>query len=137
MDSRAMKRLCELCEDELEQIISKGELSMSTLEQAHKLTDTIKNVKKIEMLDGGDGYSRNSSGQSYARDAYGRYSRDDGYSYEAYDGTQGSRRSEPYQMYSRHTGKEKLMEQINAMMQDASEREKDTLRRFREELKNM
>lgn len=43
-----------LC-DELERISARGELSRSDLEIVHKLTDTIKNLLKIEALES-DGY---------------------------------------------------------------------------------
>lgn len=132
MEMRTLNRLCEMCCDELEEIINQDNLTMATLEQAHKLSDTIKNVKKIEMLNqGGRGrYSRNYGGSDYGYDR--------GYSYGAYDGTESSRetsrRGEPY--YSRHSGKEQMMEQIDDMIQSANERQKDVLRRMREELKN-
>lgn len=47
----------KLCE-ELEEIARKPEMSAGDLEAAHKLTDTIKNIDKIEMLEEDDGYSR-------------------------------------------------------------------------------
>ena len=81
-----------------------GKLSTQELEKIHKLTDTVKNIDKIEMLEDGEGYSEDTDfmgegrmyGTSYARngrgrgrnarrDSMGRYSRNDGYS-ENYDG---------------------------------------------------
>lgn len=50
----------KLC-DELEEIARKGELGAGDLEIIHKLTDTIKNIDKIEMLEDGDGYSMDRS----------------------------------------------------------------------------
>ena len=47
----------KLCE-ELEEIARKPEMSAGDLEAAHKLTDTIKNIDKIEMLEEDGGYSR-------------------------------------------------------------------------------
>ena len=83
-----------------------GKLSTQELEKIHKLTDTVKNIDKIEVLEGGEGYSEESNwmgegrmygtsyedGSSYARggrgrgrnarrDRMGRYSSDDGMSY--------------------------------------------------------
>lgn len=46
----------KLCE-ELEEIARKGELGAGDLEIVHKLTDTIKNIDKIEMHEEDDGYA--------------------------------------------------------------------------------
>lgn len=86
-----------------------GKVSQSELDKIHKLTDTVKNICKIDMLEEGGGYSEESNwmadgrmygtsyegGSSYARgrgrnarrDSMGRYSSDggsynDGMSYE-------------------------------------------------------
>jgi hypothetical protein len=50
-----------LCE-ELEKIGKKGELSAGSLDIVHKLTDTIKNIDKIEMLEEGGGSSYDDEG---------------------------------------------------------------------------
>ena len=88
----------KLCQ-ELDEIARKGELGAGDLEIVHKLTDTIKNLDKIEMLEddgysqegysreGGNSYARGSSyanrGKHYVR---GHYSRDGrgGYSRRAH-----------------------------------------------------
>nr|DAZ61117.1 MAG TPA: hypothetical protein [Caudoviricetes sp.] len=121
----------KLCE-ELEEIARKPEMSAGDLEAAHKLTDTIKNIDKIEMLEEDGGYSRAGDweadmrgtyarGSSYRgrkRDSMGRYSR---------DGRMGG--------YSRHDAKEAMMEQAREMMEDATnEREREAIRRFMTEL---
>lgn len=83
-----------------------GKISTQELEKIHKLTDTVKNIDKIEMLEDGEGYSEDGHymgegriyGTSYARgrgrnarrDSMGRYSRDDGYS-ENYGGSSYAR----------------------------------------------
>ena len=61
----------KLCE-ELEEIARKGELGAGDLEIVHKLTDTIKNIDKIEMLEEDDGYSRDGDydGSSYGPVSY-------------------------------------------------------------------
>lgn len=80
----------KLCK-ELEEIADKPELGAGDLEIAHKLTDTLKNIYKIEMYGEDGGYSRAGEweadmrgtygrGSSYKRDRMGRYARDDGYS---------------------------------------------------------
>lgn len=121
----------KLCE-ELEEIARKPEMSAGDLEAAHKLSDTIKNLDKIEMLEEDGGYSRArdweadmrgtyARGSSYRgrkRDSMGRYSR---------DGRMGG--------YSRHDSKEAMMEQAREMMEDATnEREREAIRRFMTEL---
>lgn len=121
----------KLCE-ELDEIARKPEMSAGDLEAIHKLTDTIKNLDKIEMLedggysqagyrDGGSSYNRGSSyanrGKHYVR---GHYSRD-GYSMEG-RGNRGG--------YSRHDAKEAMMEQMEMLMEQAgSEREREAIRR--------
>ena len=123
----------KLC-DELEEIANKGDLGAGDLEIVHKLTDTIKNLDKIEMLDDG-GYSQAGDweiegrtynrGNSYARrkrDSMGRYSR------EGRGGSGG---------YSRNDAKEAMMEQMEMLMDQAgSEREREAIRRCMGQLEN-
>lgn len=126
-----MKALYDLKEkfyEELEELAHKGELGAGDLELAHKLTDTIKNINKICMLEEDGGYSQTGDwetgsygrGNSYRgrkRDSMGRYSR---------DGRGG---------YSRHDVKEAMMEQAREMMDNATtEREREVIRRFISEL---
>lgn len=85
-----LEELKEMLCEELEKIGKKGELSAGSLETVHKLTDTIKNLGKIEMLEEQSGGYSHESGNSYARgrgrnakrDSMGRYSREGGYSEE-------------------------------------------------------
>ena len=128
----------KLC-DELEEIANKGELGAGDLEIIHKLTDTIKNLDKIGMLE--DGYSQAGDweiegraynrGSSYARrkrDSMGRYSRDGRMMRGGYrDG----------RMYSRAEAKEDIIDQIEDMMGDADEKEKTILRRAMTELEKV
>ena len=117
----------KLCE-ELEEIARKPEMSAGDLEAAHKLTDTIKNIDKIEMLEEDAGYSRAGNweadmrgtyarGSSYRgrkRDSMGRYSRDG--------------------RYSRHASPD-MMDKLQTMMDNAStERERDAIRRLMNEM---
>lgn len=143
--------LCAELEDYAEKGKKSGKMSMGDLESIHKLTDTVKNILKIDMLEGETGYSedgayigegriygtsyddgmRRGGGYSYARgrgryakrDSMGRYSRDDGYMRR--DGG-----------YSRDDGKSYMMEQLEDMMEDAEKpAEKEALRRCMEALK--
>ena len=121
----------KLCK-ELDEIARKPEMGAGDLEIIHKLTDTIKNIDKIDMLedngysqagyrDRGSSYNLGSSyanrGKHYVR---GHYSRD-GYSMEG-RGNRGG--------YSRHDAKEAMMEQMEMLMEQAgSEREREAIRR--------
>ena len=148
--------LCAELEDYAEKGKKSGKMSMGDLDSIHKLTDTVKNILKIDMLEDESGYSedgaymgegriygtsyadgmRRGVGYSYARgrgryakrDIMGRYSRDDGYMRR--DG-RGMRDG-----YSRDEGKAYMMEQLEDMMEDAEKpAEKEALRRCMEALK--
>ena len=149
--------LCAELEDYAEKGKKSWKMSMGDLESIHKLTDTVKNILKIDMLEGESGYSedgaymgdgriygtsyddgmRRCGGYSYARgrgryakrDSMGRYSRDDGYMRR--DG-RGMRDGG----YSRDDGKAYMMEQLEDMIEDAEKpAEKEALRRCMEALK--
>ena len=121
----------KLCK-ELDEIARKGELGAGDLEIVHKLTDTIKNLDKITLLEEDGGYSQAGDwddgrgsygrGSSYRRkrDSMGRYSR------EGRGGRGG---------YSRHDAKEAMMEQMEMLMDQAgSEREREAIRRCMNQL---
>ena len=57
MSKRVLYDLKDMLCAELDEIGKKGEMSAGDLETVHKLTDTIKNIDKITMLEDG-GYSR-------------------------------------------------------------------------------
>lgn len=149
--------LCSELEDYAEKGKKSGKMSMGDLESIHKLTDTVKNILKIDMLEDDGGYSEDGhymgegriygtsyesgyserGGSSYARgrgryakrDSMGRYSRDGGMSY-ARDG-RGMRGG-----YSRDDGKHYMMEQLEEMMEEAEKpAEKEELRRCMDALK--
>lgn len=148
--------LCAELEDYAEKGKKSGKMSIGDLDSIHKLTDTVKNILKIDMLEEESGYSedghymgegriygtsyddemRRGGGYSYARgrgryakrDSMGRYSRDDGY----------MRRDVRVMRdgYSRDEGKAYMMEQLEDMMEDAEKpAEKEALRRCMEALK--
>ena len=102
--------LCAELEDYAEKGKKSGKMSMGDLESIHKLTDTVKNIMKIDVLKEEAGYSEDGhymgegriygtsyesgyserGGSAYARgrgryakrDSMGRYSRDGGMSYD-------------------------------------------------------
>ncbi len=84
MGMKSMYDLRDMLCKELDEITRKGELGAGDLDIVHKLTDTIKNIDKIEAMEE-DGYSsrrdeydmrgRGRRGTHYVR---GHYSRDGG-----------------------------------------------------------
>lgn len=121
----------KLCE-ELEEIARKPEMSAVDLEAVHKLTDTIKNIDKIEMLEEDDGYSRAGNWEADMRGTYGR-----GSSYRGRKRDSMGRYSRDGRMdgYSLHNAREAMMEQAHEMMENATnEREREAIRRFMAEL---
>lgn len=84
MSMRSLYDLRSMLCEELDEVAKKQELGAGDLEIVHKLTDTIKNIDKIEMMDGGysqrmyldDGYDHRNSYRGRHRDSMGRYSRD-------------------------------------------------------------
>lgn len=138
---------------EIEKILKTGDISVSTLEKLHKLTDTYKNICKIEMLEeeseGGHSEARGRTGGAYMhgssydddmmyserrgrgrnakRDSMGRYSSEGG-SYEG--GGQGGRGGSSYEGgYSRHDAKDWMMSQLGEMMEDADPKEREALKK--------
>ena len=102
-----------------------------------KLTDTVKNLDKISLLEqDNDGYSETypyyMGGSSYARgrgrgrhakrDRMGRYSSEDGMSYDDYSEERMDRR------YSRDDAKDHLMSALREAMEDADPKEREILK---------
>lgn len=140
---------------EIEKILKAGDISISTLEKLHKLSDTYKNLCKIELLeeetDGGysearggkvGSYMHGSSydddmmyserrdrGRNAKRDSMGRYSSDGG-SYEggsSYErGGQGG--------YSRDEATDWMMRELGSMMEDADPKQREALKKCMREL---
>jgi hypothetical protein len=136
------KMLCK----ELEEYAEMGKMkSASDLDMIWKLTDTVKNLDKIEMLEDDGGYSeaRGMRGRSYMhgssyddemmyserrgrgrnakRDRMGRYSSDDGMSYDDYSEEMMDRR------YSRDDAQDHLMHKMGMMMEDADPKQRKIL----------
>ena len=153
-----MHKIKEKLMDELYEVEDKmkksngGKVSAGDLEYIHKLTDTIKNIDKIEMLEGDEGYSEDGHymgegriyGTSYARgrtrakrDSMGRYSRDDGMPYEHGSSYARNVRMGTRDGYSRDDAKEQMIEKLEDMMQDAhSSKEREALKRCIMQIEN-
>ena len=135
------KMLCK----ELDEYAMKGKLTGSDLDMIWKLTDTVKNLDKIEMLEDDGGYSetrdrgrsymhgssydddmmyseRRGRGRYAKRDSMGRYSSDMGSSYDDYSEERMDRR------YSRDDAKDHMMSKLGAMMEDADPNEREILK---------
>lgn len=113
----------KLCE-ELEQIACKSTLSTGDLETAHKLTDTIKNIDKIEMLESDDGYSRDGGWE--ARGTYGRRY-DNGHAYGRHHYVRAH--------YSREDGRERMSDELERLMHTGDDREREIIRRALDEIR--
>lgn len=76
-------KLKEMLCNELDEIARKGELNAGDLDTVHKLTDTIKNIYKIDCLKDENGYSMRPYAYEYDDNSYrtphwvkGHYSRE-------------------------------------------------------------
>ena len=140
--------LCAELEDYAEKGKKSGKMSMGDLDSIHKLTDTVKNILKIDMLEDDGGYSEDGhymgegriygtsyesgyserGGSSYARgrgryakrDSMGRYSRDGGMSYDDDMSYARGGRMGTRGGYSRDDGKHYMMGELERLMEKAS-----------------
>jgi hypothetical protein len=139
------KMLCK----ELDEYAMKQKLTGGDLDMIWKLTDTVKNLDKIEMLEEESGYSetRGGRGRSYMhgssydddmmyserrgrgrnakRDSMGRYSSDDGMPYGHYSEEDSYRSGRGY---SRDDAKDHLMNRLGEMMTSADEEQREILK---------
>jgi hypothetical protein len=138
------KMLCK----ELDEYAMKQKISGADLDMIWKLTDTVKNLDKISMLEESeDGYSearggmrgrsymhgssydddmmyseRRGRGRYAKRDSMGRYSSDMGSSYDDYSEARMDRR------YSRDDAKDHMMNKLGEMMSSADEEQREILK---------
>lgn len=140
-----MEKLHELKEKlwaELEELAEKRDMGAGDLEVVHKITDTIKNIDKICMLEEEGGYSEAVDGMGYGRGSSyanrgkhyvrGHYSRDGGR-----DGMGGySSRRDNRGRYSRDDGRSEMMEHLEMALDSASDQDRETIKRFMRQLEN-
>lgn len=148
------KMLCK----ELDEYAMKNKLSMADIDVIHKLTDTVKNLDKISMLEESeDGYSearggrgrgrssymggssydddmmyseRRGRGRNAKRDSMGRYSSEGG-SYDggsSYDDYSEENSYRGGRGYSRGDAKDHMMNKLGSMMEDADPNEREILK---------
>ncbi|RKJ40227.1 hypothetical protein D7X94_08765 [Acutalibacter sp. 1XD8-33] len=135
--------------DELEKIDRKEELNPGDLELAHKLTDTIKNIDKICILEESEGYSQDGDWTADMRGSYGtgssyanrgkhlvrsHYSRDGG-SHGGYSSRRGGSRG-GRGGYSRDDGRSEMMEHLEKALDSASEEDREAVKRFIRQLES-
>ncbi len=126
MDKMTTDKIREMLCAEADEIVEKGVLSAGDLETLHKITDTIKNVNKIEMLEEGEYSQLYPMDDGYDRDggweARGTYGRTGGrYSRTAYDrGNSYANRGMRYVRghYSRAEAEDELMQKLREMSAD-------------------
>lgn len=153
-----LEKLKEALCEELDKFGKSGDITANSLEKIHKLTDTIKNIDKITMLEEEDGYSearvgrggsymhgssydddvmyseRRGRGRNAKRDSMGRYSSDGG-SYGGGSSYRGGQGSSSYEGgYSRHDAKDWMMSQLGEMMEGADPKEREALKKCMREL---
>ena len=110
---------------------AKNGLNERVLDTVHKLTDTIKNIDKIMMLEDGD-YSRTGEWEADMRGNYGRtenYNRGNSYANRGRHYVRGH--------YSRGDGRERMISDIETMMQEATGTERDAYKRALDILRTM
>lgn len=110
---------------------AKNGLNERTLDTVHKLTDTIKNIDKIMMLEDGD-YSRTGEWEADMRGNYGRtenYGQGNSYANRGRHYVRGH--------YSRGDGRERMISDIENMMKDATGNERDAYKRALDILRSM
>lgn len=120
-----LRNLREMLCKELDEIAEKRDMSAGDLDAIQKLTSSIKNIYKIEMLED-NGYSASGEWEADMRGTYGR-----GSSYRG-------RRRDPMGRYSRADAREHMRMQLDDMMRDADdEQTRDALRRCKEQLERV
>lgn len=104
---RVLNDLCYLLEDEVGQVVKKGELTPTELDNVYKAVKTMNYIETIKAMReyGEDGYSRGRrmyNDSSYGRESYGRN-------------------------YARHSKEEKIAELEHMMENASSEAERRSL----------
>lgn len=125
----------KLCR-ELDEIARKPEMSAGDLETVHKLTDTIKNIDKIDMLEETGEYSQAGDWEMEGR---GSYNRGNSYANRGKHYVRGHYSRDGYnrdgRMYSRGDAKEHMMMELEEAMNAASnDREREVIRRCMDQL---
>lgn len=154
-----LEELKEVVKRELEKFGKQGDISVSSLDKIHKLSDLYKNLCKIEMLeeeaeggysearggrgrgrssyDGGSSYDddmmyseRRGRGRNAKRDSMGRYSSEGG----SYEGGSSYERG-GQGGYSRDEATDWMMRELGSMMSETDDpKQRETLKKCMREL---
>mgnify|MGYP000998434384 CR=1 FL=1 len=124
MSKRVLYDLKDMLCAELDEIGKKGEMSAGDLETVHKLTDTIKNIDKIVMLED-DGYSRDGDWSANMSGNYGR-------------GSSYARRGSHYVRghYSMDDGRDSLISRMEDIMRGADSKDREVIQRCIDTMRN-
>nr|DAS80887.1 MAG TPA: hypothetical protein [Caudoviricetes sp.] len=124
MSKRVLYDLKDMLCAELDEIGKKGEMSAGDLETVHKLTDTIKNIDKIVMLED-DGYSRDGDWSANMRGNYGR-------------GSSYARRGSHYVRghYSMDDGRDSLISRMEDILRGADSKDREVIQRCIDTMRN-
>ena len=144
-----LEKLKEALCEELDKFGKSGDITVNSLDKIHRLTDTIKNIDKIMMLEESEGYSeergrthmggssydddimyseRRGRGRNAKRDSMGRYSSEGG-SYEGSSYERGGQGG-----YSRDEATDWMMRELGSMMEDADPKQREALKKCMREL---
>lgn len=119
----------------LKEINRTGKLNGAALDELHTITDTIKNIDKIQMLED-DGYSQDggrweANGSYDSRNSYANR-RGSNYVRGYYRG--GTMHSGRHDNMSYSDGKSMMIEQLEEMLNNADEKQQTAIRRCLEEI---
>lgn len=145
MNEKTITKIEEMLCKELDNMAARGDISMAKLDMLHKLTDTIKNLYKIDMYSSESGYSNDGMWT-----AHGGYSNNGNYSNgNSYDnGNSYSNRGKHYVRghysrdngggYSRDNAKHDMISELENMMSEAhDDKTRDALRRCMEQVRSL
>lgn len=137
------KMLCK----ELDEYAMKQKLTGGDLDMIWKLTDTVKNLDKIEMLEDDGGYSEARGGRGRGRSSYamggssydddmmyserrgrGRYAKRDSMGRYSSDMDEDYSEMRTDRRYSRDDAKDHMMNKLGSMMEDADPNEREILK---------
>lgn len=117
-----LENLREMLCKELDEIADKREMSAGDLDAIQKMTSSIKNIYKIEMLEDG-GYSRAGEWEADMRGTYGR-----GSSYRG-------RHRDSMGRYSRTDARDRMRTKLEDMMRDTDdEKTREAIRHCMEQI---
>lgn len=157
---KTMEDLKDMLQQELKEVVKKGDISSTELDNVYKAVKTLNYLEIIKAMEEQGGQSNDYSGRMYydgSRDSYGRgsynrgsYDRGGSYDRDSYDSSRDGSYAEDYSGrrgrgadgryvsrdgYSGHT-KEHVIADMEDMMRTASPEEKKAIRMCIEKLEN-